>query len=95
MMKARLKSKWLKALRSGKFKQTEGELHNHEGYCCLGVLRAICTEPKLRKEPGDELIDLLQLPKIGLTEKQQTRLATMNDYGQSFTKIAKWIEKYC
>lgn len=29
--------KWTKALRSGKYKQTQGALHNKKGYCCLGV----------------------------------------------------------
>ena len=34
-----IKKKWLKALRSGKFKQTRGLLKDGQGgYCCLGVL---------------------------------------------------------
>jgi len=33
-----IKKKWLKALRSGDYKQTQGRLKNHERYCCLGVL---------------------------------------------------------
>jgi hypothetical protein len=32
------KAKWLKALRSGRYKQTEGALADEQGYCCLGVL---------------------------------------------------------
>ena len=28
---------WIKALRSGKYKQTQGDLRNFHGYCCLGV----------------------------------------------------------
>ena len=28
---------WIDALRSGKYKQTRGWLHNQNGYCCLGV----------------------------------------------------------
>lgn len=28
---------WLRALRSGEYKQTEGHLKNDSGYCCLGV----------------------------------------------------------
>jgi hypothetical protein len=32
------KAKWLKALRSGKYKQARGTLFNGDGYCCLGVL---------------------------------------------------------
>lgn len=29
--------KWVKALRSGKYKQGTGALQNESGYCCLGV----------------------------------------------------------
>lgn len=29
--------KWLAALRSGEFPQTQGHLRDHKGYCCLGV----------------------------------------------------------
>ena len=29
---------WIKALRSGKYKQGVGELHNDGRFCCLGVL---------------------------------------------------------
>lgn len=28
---------WLKALRSGRYRQTEGTLQDGNGYCCLGV----------------------------------------------------------
>lgn len=30
-------NKWIKALRSGNYKQTPFNLHNNIGYCCLGV----------------------------------------------------------
>lgn len=36
----RLKTKWVKALRSGKYKQATGALYNPDqgGHCCFGVL---------------------------------------------------------
>lgn len=38
-MKATVKRAWLKALRSGKYKQTKGILRSKTGgFCCLGVL---------------------------------------------------------
>ena len=46
-MNKQLKSKWIKALRSGKYKQGFGRLKqrndtNHRPeYCCLGVLREL------------------------------------------------------
>ena len=46
-LSASLKARWVKALRSGKFKQSTGTLKDVNnsgdvvGYCCLGVLCAI------------------------------------------------------
>lgn len=37
-MKKDIKAKWVKALRSGKYKKTQGGLKDTKGYCCLGVL---------------------------------------------------------
>lgn len=37
-MKKSVMIKWVKALRSGKYKQTKGYLKDSKGYCCLGVL---------------------------------------------------------
>lgn len=41
-MNARVKKKWLRALRSGKYKQGRGQLHkvdrDEHRFCCLGVL---------------------------------------------------------
>ena|SRR5689334_5253523 len=42
-MNKRIKELWLKALRSGKYRQVKAELKanlpgKHVGYCCLGVL---------------------------------------------------------
>ena len=38
--------KWVKALRSGKYKQTKGILKNSKGFCCLGVLCEINQNAK-------------------------------------------------
>ena len=37
-MDAELKTKWLEALRSGKYDQGTGQLRNGNCFCCLGVL---------------------------------------------------------
>lgn len=39
MLNPDFKAKWIAALESGEYKQTEGILHNtrNGGYCCLGV----------------------------------------------------------
>lgn len=41
MLKPEIKTKWINALRSGKYKQTTDCLRDDTGYCCLGVLTDI------------------------------------------------------
>lgn len=50
---ADVKKKWLKALRSGKYKQTKGTLCDGKGYCCLGVLEQV-TEGRIEEDPYEE-----------------------------------------
>ena len=57
-MKKRVLTKWLKALRSGKYKQGRGTLcqtdkKGNESFCCLGVLCDLYQkEQKLNKKRG-------------------------------------------
>jgi hypothetical protein len=37
-MNPQVKEKWLSALRSGDYQQTQRYLHKEDGFCCLGVL---------------------------------------------------------
>lgn len=37
-MKEKIAKKWVAALRSGNYKQTDGTLRDATGFCCLGVL---------------------------------------------------------
>jgi hypothetical protein len=37
-MNPQIKQKWLNALRSGEYQQTQNRLHDENGFCCLGVL---------------------------------------------------------
>ena len=46
MLKKKIKKKWLKAMRSGKYKQTTQSLHDSKGYCCLGVLTDLYLKEK-------------------------------------------------
>ncbi len=96
-MDKKLKSKWLKALRSGRYKQTKGFLRRGDHYCCIGVLCQI-------QRANFEKLNMKEL-KIGkyadgLTEKNLSHLAQMNDgtlaAGEprcSFKQIADYIEK--
>ncbi len=46
-MKYNVMKKWVKALRSGKYKQTNGSLADSEGFCCLGVLCEVAIKDKI------------------------------------------------
>jgi hypothetical protein len=99
-MKKVIRDKWVKALRSGKFKQGDGQLMQDHGpddqrYCCLGVLCKITGNANNR--------DMCQgFPKddgktedfCGLTAVLQSRLAEMNDEGKTFDEIANYIETH-
>ena len=58
-MDAKLKGKWLDALRSGKFKQGAGELvgrdQHQTTYCCLGVLCKVTGMDNVRLFQKDTL----------------------------------------
>lgn len=48
--------KWIKALRSGKFKQGKGALQTEQGYCCLGVACAVLI-PEGRQEISCKMLE--------------------------------------
>jgi hypothetical protein len=85
-----LKQDFVRALRSGQYKQiTDGRLRSEAGVCALGVLGKVLA---IRKGTvGDILNDpdyLLQFvePVVGNT------IAEMNDSGKSFETIAAFVE---
>jgi len=100
------KNKWIKALRSGKYKQAKERLYKREedAYCCLGVLLA-CTGHRNFKtdaaHENEEGYGTLER-KWGDTlyaqhEESSTglvyRLMRMNDRGDNFSKIASFLER--
>lgn len=95
------KKKWLKALRSGDYKQnTEGFLKTKENtYCCLGIAAHICGTTNITNkgfiQKGYKIKNINKVPKLlHGNEGIPLKLAEKNDEGQSFKKIATWIEKY-
>ena len=54
-MKAEDKAKWLEALRSGEYGQTDNTLCRDGRYCCLGVLETILDGDVERKVDGSAL----------------------------------------
>ena len=93
---------WIKALKSGKYKQCKAELCNGVGYCCLGVANTIlnlkedselCLEDTfnalgLKSDCGD-FDSSYKFPRGNRT---YTDLTAMNDNGVSFKKIAEFVE---
>lgn len=67
---------WLKALRSGKYKQGQGMLRDHSGaYCCLGVLCEVLGAERKRVEhmtgysyklPGDDVWSTTGYPSTAI-----------------------------
>jgi len=86
-MKSQLKADWLKALRSGKYRQITGSVNGGGGYCCIGVGGKIAGAERY------EWTTMVAAEAIGLTKAQMEKLVVMNDQDmKSFGQIADWIE---
>ena len=102
-MKKKLKTKWVKALRSGKYKKGVGVLLSINGkkqsYCCLGVLGDICGFNEGGLYNCSYLSDIHPRKTAKFfSEKIEEKLSMMNDGNNgykkhSFKQIAKWIEE--
>lgn len=95
---------WIKALRSGDYEQTDGQLKNEysNSFCCLGVLCDLAAKDGGEKWTNwgtyGENHDTDFLPThmrryIKMCISEQRRLVEMNDGGRSFENIASEIEK--
>ena len=91
-----LKAAWVKALRSGEYRQGKGWLRRDGTHCCLGVLCEI-TQPAnpVDAEPWSEFgyrpFDE-QWPGVGLEPEFAHVVGRMNDDGLAFSEIADYIE---
>ena len=106
-MNQELKERWIRALKSGAFKQAQCSLINETGdaYCCLGVMGILLGlgNNRLRtmrySTPGTERVNINDklsmriLKRIGLTVKQQNTLADINDYNEGFYAVIRYIEE--
>lgn len=101
-MNKQLKQKWIDALTSGKYTQSDLCLRRNEGHCCLGVLADIVDPTKwvsVRQYNFDGVMEGSYptdewLNKIGLSIDMARHLAHRNDDGDSFSVIAKYISEY-
>lgn len=107
-MDAELKTKWVEALRSGKYTQARRTLRGAtEGFCCLGVLCDVYdpTQWEFHKHDIDPFWGYKKFePKIyanienlfgeGNNIGKNSKLIDMNDnFSYSFSEIADWVEK--
>ena len=103
-MKKSVMTKWVKALRSGKYNQGGGYLKKDNYYCCLGILCAFSPHKKnFTKMKNVGKIANFSLPvKIMKWSGLKTDtgvfsdnicLTSMNDEGKDFNHIADFIEK--
>lgn len=107
-MDTEIKKQWVKALRSGRYRQARETLVNKSGtaFCCLGVLAKIqgCSVAAIREQQNSS--DAITLPtgfNARLPVATRQRLADMNDGmsnstgekfpPKSFKEIADYIEK--
>jgi hypothetical protein len=88
-VKKQLRDEWVKALRSGEYKQCRGTLYdyNKTAFCCLGVLSEIAEARGEGKQSFQEMIGGLD------PTNTPGKLVDMNDaHGATFAAIADWIE---
>lgn len=100
---AKIKRKWLAALRSGKYNRVTGQLakskfYAHQGHCCLGVLAEI-VDPEQKTWHGTHghygaKDNKSQCELLGgyISGRKLSKLVDLNDSkGKSFKEIAKFI----
>ncbi len=91
----KFKSAWVKALRSGVYKQGRNQLRNPRNeFCCLGVAADVFNPERWLKTDRCRYEDSsLSLPSRLLPDEFQDILATMNDTDRNdFNEIADFIE---
>jgi hypothetical protein len=92
MLNPEFKAKWVAALRSGEYKQINGELKTEKGHCCLGVARDACGVSTSTADDAGYLLDTDSTAAVGLDDTTQAVLYYMNDgQGKSFPEIADYI----
>lgn len=106
-MDAEIKAKWVKALRSGKYKQGRSALRSAtDEFCCLGVLCNVVAPNEWNEAAlngiafthGKHRAGSVPMPEytspIGIEHDQVSKLWKLNDFdGRNFREIADYIEQ--
>jgi len=98
-MDAELKAKWVKALRSGEYKQGFSSFEKEGRFCCLGVLCKIMNEPTQEPATGLNNWDVVHEHlgrDYGVVDELWHRNDGVYSFGgkrHSFSEIADYIEE--
>lgn len=98
---------WIKALRSGDYKQTRGTLKDNKGFCCLGVLCDLAAKDggskwvkaylnsSVKEYDGEpETPPKYMMDYLGISEDYVAAIIDLNDIEErSFKDIARKLEK--
>lgn len=106
-MDQEIKTRWVAALRSGRYTQGQGALRSEDNFCCLGVLCDL-VNPEAWEHHETDLVagfwshlrsrDEFPAPAVyeqaELGYEQAFALAKLNDDGNPFWTIADFIEEH-
>ena len=99
--------KWLAALRSGQYRQTQSWLRRSDGYCCLGVACELyrqevggfwsnASDFVVNRRSSNSHLPVEVAQWLGLIQQggmyEGGSLVELNDNGKSFAEIADIIE---
>ena len=91
--------KWISALESGGYEQATHRLRKGDGFCCLGVLAdTLGFEWKVNDEgyfciDFEGIVNTKTISHSVINSGYQTALASMNDNGDTFKDIVKFLKE--
>jgi hypothetical protein len=93
-MKKAVKKRWVAALRSGEYDQTQEKLFDGEnGFCCLGVLCDIQGDGDKNPPSDTGGLPMWMLDQVNLSVSEEQQLIELNDTKKyTFSEIADYIE---
>ena len=109
-MNQQVKEKWVSALRSGDYEQTQNYLHKEDGFCCLGVLcdlygkehnvvwELVNGDTYYAFQDKKAILPVSVVEWAGVEDENpeicKTPLSRLNDNGSTFNEIADLIEEH-
>jgi hypothetical protein len=92
-MDAKLKRRWIEALNSGDYSQTQDHLKDGDGYCCLGVLCDIVAENDENIIPLDVGFEFVNVPLSDFPFDEEAQEFCGDDgYGTTYDHVGQRVE---